>query len=120
MQVTHTKQYRQTTTMSENLLGEQAIKQLQPAHKQGEHLSMFEGENWRARESVSEKKRESESESWCESGIEQQTKSDTTPPTTPVSGQLNHQESGKIPSSPSTNSSQNHISYDFTVANPVV
>lgn len=56
MQVTHTNQYRQTTTMSENLLGERAIKQQQPAHKQGAHLCMFEGVNWRARESVCEKK----------------------------------------------------------------
>lgn len=63
MQVTHSNQYRQTTTMSEDLLGERAIKQQQPAHKQGVHLCMFEGVNWRARESVCEKERERKRES---------------------------------------------------------
>lgn len=76
MQVTHADQYRQTTTTSEDLLGERAIKQQQPAHKQGVHLCTFEGVNWGMRESVCEKERESES--WCESGIELQTKSNTT------------------------------------------
>lgn len=52
MQVTHSNQYRQTTTMSEDLLGERAIKQQQPAHKQGVHLCMFEGIGERERESV--------------------------------------------------------------------
>lgn len=66
MQVTHSNQYRQTTTMSEDLLGERAIKQQQPAHKQGVQLCMFEGIGERERERVSER----ESESWCESGIE--------------------------------------------------
>lgn len=42
MQVTHSKQYRQTTTTSEDLLGEQAIKQQRCAHKQGVHLCMSE------------------------------------------------------------------------------
>lgn len=55
MQVTHSNQCRQTTTMSEDLLGEPAIKQQQPAHKQGAHLCVFEGANWTARGSDCEK-----------------------------------------------------------------
>lgn len=71
MQVTHSNRYRQTTTMSEDLLGERPIKQQQPAHKQGVHRSAFEPVSWRARESDCEEEgRERESESWCESGIE--------------------------------------------------
>lgn len=63
-------------------------------------------------------RRESESKRRCLRKIERkresvwkwQTKSNTTPVIL-VSGQLNHQESGKIPSPPSMNSSQkNHIS----------
>lgn len=36
----------------EDLLGERAIKQQQPAHKQGVHLSVLEGANWREKVSV--------------------------------------------------------------------
>lgn len=110
MQVTHSNQCRQTTTTSEDLLGERAIKQQQPAHKQGVHLCMFEGVNWRTRGSVCEKEggRERKRElvwkwNWVANKVKYH-------PHHPVSGQLNHQESGKIPSPPSMNSSQNHIS----------
>lgn len=41
MQVTHSNQYRQTTTTSEDLLGERGLSSnKQPAHKQGVHISM--------------------------------------------------------------------------------
>lgn len=52
MQVTHSNQYRQTTTTSEDLLGERATKQQQPAHKQGESFELSEGVNWRLKESL--------------------------------------------------------------------
>lgn len=46
MQVTHSNQYRQTTTTSEDLLGERRLSSnKQPAHKQGVHISMYEGVN---------------------------------------------------------------------------
>lgn len=58
MQVTHSSQYRQTTTMSEDLLGESKLSSnKQPAHKQGVHLSASGGGRGRFRErerSVSE------------------------------------------------------------------
>ena len=38
MQVTRSNQYRQTTTISEALQGDQAIRQQQLSHKQGVHV----------------------------------------------------------------------------------
>lgn len=64
MQGTHSNQYRQTTTTSEDLLGQRAIKQQQPAHKQGmrrsaclrvlerERKCLREGEGVKARAGV--------------------------------------------------------------------
>lgn len=90
MQVTHSKKYRQTTTMCEDLRGEPVIEQQQPAHKQGVHLSVLEGEHCRGTASAGERQKEkrskADSESWCESTAQQQTKSNTTR-TTPFSGQ---------------------------------
>lgn len=58
MQVTHTKQYRQTTTMCEDLQGEQTIEQQQPAHKQGVYLCMLGGNHRSWAESVVEREGE--------------------------------------------------------------
>ena len=70
MQVTHSNQCRQTTTMSEDLLGEPAIKQQQPAHKRGVCVSPYVRGSALKSERKCLRKRQRESESWCESGIE--------------------------------------------------
>lgn len=88
-QVTHSKKYRQTTTMCEDLRGERVIEQQQPAHKQGMHLSVLEGERCRGTASVGgrqkDRRSKTDSESWCESTAQQQTKSNTVPPASPHS-----------------------------------
>lgn len=105
MQVTHSNQYRQTTTMSEDLLGEQTMKQQQPAQNKVCISLCVRGSQL---ESVCEKERE---KARVGVKVELSSKQSQIPPApTPVSGQLNHQESGKIPSPPSLNSTQNHIS----------
>lgn len=88
MQVTHSDQHRQTTTISGTLLGEQAIKQQHPAHKPGVHLRVLEGVDWRATVSVREREREKPRDVV---GVELSIKQKSNDaPTTPVSGQLSH------------------------------
>lgn len=57
MQVTHSTQYRQTTTTPADLLGEEAIKQQQPSHSRGVHLCMLEAVHWRLKVFVKEREK---------------------------------------------------------------
>lgn len=83
------------------------------------HLCMSAGANWRGRSNEGEDSGAEKARDGVKVELRSKQKLNTTH-TAPVSGQLNHQESGKIPSPPSTNSSQKPHQYDFTVADLVV
>lgn len=108
---TLTSQHGQTTTtMSEDLLGESGLSNNSSQRTNKVCASLDVWGNWRAREKCLRERERKRELVWKWNWVANKVKHAATTTTTPVSGQLNHQESGKIPSPPSTNSSQNHIS----------